>query len=303
MRRRKILWVGGLAALAGCGGDEAPAGPGAAAPLAKIAPTLPRLVRERTLAEWLGEAESPDAALRAQAPWALSELVTDPAQLAPLLSRLLADPSADVRYAAVVAVGRVAGPLPPEVDRAAVGLLGAREPGLALVARQAALQRGVYALGALGERVREGPEAEALLAARTIGALGAKAAPAAPDLLAGLERSLALGLDCARALERIGAAAAPAVAARLPEAAPPGSALLVGVASRLAPKAPALVPVVVAALERMDEETLAAAEAAVSALGEAALPALDDLAARDAGPAGERARRLAAQIRERAGGR
>lgn len=297
-RRARVfsLWLATLA-LAGCGeSEDAPAGP--PLPFNKIPPTLPRLVRERNLAEWLEHAQSPDAARRAEAPWALVELAGGPAGIAPTLERLLADPSPHVRYAAVVAVGRSANDLGPEVIRRVVVLLGAPEPGLASAVRATLIETGARAVPALLERVGDEDPARVELVLRTLGEIGPAAAPATEALLTLYARREDLRRPTVWALERFGPAVAPAVVQRLPAAGEEEAAVLL----RLVPARPealaAHADALIAAFLRPGLVRRAVSDLFVEA-GAGALPLLErivkdhhkDLAAAAA------ARELAEQIR------
>lgn len=290
-------------ALASCG-PEGPAAP--PLPTGKVAPTLVRQLRGRTGEEWLARATSPDPAVRAEAPWALVELISDPVVLGPMLARAMQDPDPTVRYAAVVALGRVTRELEPLLEgrlmRALVQCLLAPERGLARAAWSSALELGERVVPALGQALSAPEERLATDAARLLAALGSRALGAAPALAAAAAAApLSVRLNAVRALERLGAKALPALGEALAQASGDGTVALLTLIQAQGAKASGLAPSVVAVLLRSApeeaptaEEQVAASQAAEEALvamGEAALPALE--AARDQAPAA----RVAARIR------
>lgn len=173
--KRAPAWLATLA-LGACGGqDEPSASP--PLPFNKVAPTLPRLVRQRRLEEWLERTSSPVAERRAEAASALVELLTQPDVLAPVLERLLADPDASVRYAAVVAVGRFPGDLGPTATVRVAALLGAREAGLAAAVRATLRTLGPRAVPALERLVAGGLPESSAQAAELLAVIRAGDAP------------------------------------------------------------------------------------------------------------------------------
>jgi HEAT repeat protein len=271
--RRADLALGVLV-LAGCGArDEVPPGPPPA--FNKIPPTLPRLFRQRSLAQWLDLAGSPDAARRAEAPWALAELTTDAKVVAPVLERLLGDPSPDVRYAAAVAVGRFPGDLGPAVTERVAALLGASERGLAHAARTALGALGQRAVPALVSRLAEDDE-RALTALRVLADLGPAAGGASTALVTALRRD-ALRPAAAHALERVGAPAVPAMAARLADAGDDEALVLLGLLAARRSEARDHVASLVSAFRRPPPVRSAAGEALL-AIGPSGTSALATLA-------------------------
>ena len=101
MRRSLGLLLAALGA--GCGGDD----PSPTSPFDKRVPRIVRTHLGRTLDTWLQEAANPEPSIRAQAAWSLGALYGATEQRAQALHRLLEDEHPDVRFAAVVAAGRV----------------------------------------------------------------------------------------------------------------------------------------------------------------------------------------------------
>jgi HEAT repeat protein len=275
-------------------------------PTEKVPPTLVRQLRGRTSDEWLARAASPDAAVRAEAPWALAELIDDPQLLGPMIARAMQDPDPTVRYAAVVALGRVTQELDPTLEgrlmRALVQCLQAPERGLARAAWSSALELGERVVPSLAQALSAPEERLASEAARLLAALGSRALAAAPALAAAVAVApLSVRLNAVRALERLGAKALPAMGLTLVQSSGDGAVALLGLIQAQGAKASSLAPGLVAVLLRpapdegqAPEEEVAvsqAAEEALVAMGEAALPALD--AAKDQ----PRAARVAARIR------
>jgi plasmid stabilization system protein ParE len=268
-------WLSALV-LSACGErEEAPGGP--PVPFNKIPPTLPRRVRERTLAEWLERAQSPDAARRAEAPWALVELAPDPQTIAPALERLLADPSPHVRYAAAVAVGRTADDLGPAVTRRLVAQLGAPEPGLASAVRASLTSLGARAVPALIERLGDDDLERVRLVLRSLGEIGTAAAPATPAVLGLYAGRPDLQGQAVWTLERFGPSIAPALVERLPAAVDDVAAVVL----RLVPATPEVLAAhaeaLLAAFRRPGIVRRAASDLFLVA-GLGALPILDRLA-------------------------
>jgi hypothetical protein len=261
-------------ALAACGGPDEPA-QGPPLPFNKVPPTLPRLFRQRTLTQWLDLADSPDPARRAEAPWALAELSSDAAVVGPVLERLLGDASPDVRYAAAVAVGRFPGDLGPRVAERVVALLGAPERGVANAARAALAELGPRALPAL-EACLRGDEVTALAALRALADLGAAAEEASPALVQALARE-ELRRSAALALERVGAAALPAMVKRLSEAGEDEALVLLGLIAARGREAAPHVAEITRAFRRPPPVRTVAGEALVAA-GPAGKTALEALA-------------------------
>jgi hypothetical protein len=291
---RRLPWLAALA-LAGCGErDDGAAGP--PPPFNKVPPSLPREVRERTLAEWLERAQSPDAAKRAEVPWALVELAGKPSQIAPTLERLLADPSPHVRYAAAVAVGRSQGDLGPEVMRRLAGLLGSREPGLASAVRTALTASGARAVPALAEGLA-GDDPERLRhVLRALGEIGADAAPAADAVVSLHARREDQRAQAVWTLKQMGEGAVPALVRRLPSASDDEAAALLG----LLPATAGTLTTHGAALEAALRRAGLVRQAALELLTEAgahALPLLDRLAKDADQDLAKAAGALAAQIR------
>lgn len=162
MRRRSLALL--LLALAGGCGPEQSAPP--PLPMGKIPPTLTRRVRGRTLEEWLARAQAPEAALRAEAPWALAELSSEPEVLLPVLERLISDPSPDVRYAVLVALGRIPGNVGARLDAALLEALTSPERGLSLAAAAALMERGVRSAPGMAQVLTGSSEEQAREAAR-----------------------------------------------------------------------------------------------------------------------------------------
>ena len=161
MRRRSLALL--LLALGGCGPELSAPPP---LPMGKIPPTLTRRVRGRTLEEWLARAQAPEAALRAEAPWALVELSSEPAVLLPVLERLVGDPSPDVQHAALVSLGRVPSDLGPRLDALLLEALKSPERGLASAAATALTERGARATPGVAEVLSGVSEEQAREAAR-----------------------------------------------------------------------------------------------------------------------------------------
>jgi hypothetical protein len=240
-----------------------------------VPPTLPRLFRQRTLAQWLDLSASPDPARRAEAPWALVELSTNAAEVAPVLERLLVDSSADVRYAAAVAVGRFSGDLGPQVSERVAALLGAPERGLASTARATLARLGARAVPALVARL-DRDDAVALTALRTLAELGPAAGEAAPALVGALRKE-PLSRSAAYALEKVGAQALPALAERLPFAGEDEALVVLGLLAARGKEAAPHVPALVTAFRRPPPVRTVAGDALVAA-GPSGVAALATLA-------------------------
>ncbi len=294
MRRRPLSLI--LFALAAACGSEQTAAP--PLPMGKVPPTLTRRVRGRTLEEWLGRAQAPEAALRSEAPWALVELSSEPAVLLPVLERLIGDPSPDVRHAVLVALGRVPGELGMRLETALFEALTSRERGLALAAAGALLERGERSTPGLARVLAEGPEQQAREAARLLGELGPAALAAAPALARALGSApIAVRLNAGRALERLGAAALPALGEALPAADAEGSLALLELIRAQRRRALVVLDPLLRALSSAEPDTARLAEEVLFVVGAPALEALGTLAATGTG-ASAAAARVAARIRE-----
>ena len=144
MRRRWALLLASLA-VAGCGTDDEPL-------LNKRVPRIRPQHLGRTRDAWLDRASHHEAAERVQAAWALGILYGDDSRRADAVRALLSDESPDVRFAAVVAAGRI--PLRDlESAHVVVGLFD----GTKAVRRQArisAVQMGAVAVGPLRDALR-----------------------------------------------------------------------------------------------------------------------------------------------------
>lgn len=294
MRRRSLSLV--LFALtSACGPEETGTPP---LPMGKVPPTLTRRVRGRTLEEWLGRAEAPEAALRSEAPWALVELSSEPAVLLPVLERLVGDPSPDVRHAALVASGRVPGELGARLDAALLEALTSRERGLALAAAAALLERGERSTPGLARALAEGSEEQAREAARLLGEMGPAALAAAPALARALGSApIAVRLNAGRALERLGALALPALGEALSAADAEGSLALLELIRAQRGRAVVVLAPLLQALSKAEPDTMRFAEETLVVIGAPALEALETLAAAGTG-ASAAAARVAARIRE-----
>lgn len=302
MRRPRVAWLAPvLAGLAACGPEQPSAPP---LPMGKVAPTLPRMVRQRTLVEWLEEARAPQAPRRATALMALPELMSEAGALASVVTPALSDPEADVRHAALLAVARFAGDLGPEVAERAVRLLEAPEAAVGRAARQAVAGLAEPACGLALKRVwfvvpGQRPPLRVLRALPELGAGAAAVSGALALLVEPADDGQAAVL---RALEQMGAAALPALAARVPEVSDEVAAQLLGVMARSGAAQAAYVPALAAALRRGPDARRAAQEALFET-GEAALVLLDRLAQEGDPEVAEAARHVAARIRENAGSR
>lgn len=287
-----------LAGLTGCGPEQPPAPP---LPMGKVAPTLPRMVRQRTLVEWLEEARAPQAPRRAAALMALPELMSEAGALASVVQPALSDPEADVRHAALLAVARFPGDLGPEVAEHAVRLLEAAEPAVARAARQAVAGLAEPACGRALRRVWFAVPGQRppLRVLRALPELGVGAAAVAEGLALLVEPADDGQAAVLRALEQLGATALPALAARLPEVSDDVAAQLLGVMARSGAAQAAHLPVLASALKRGPAARRAAQEALFEA-GETALALLDRLAQEGDPEVAQAARQVAARIRETA---
>jgi len=294
VRRRPLaLWL--LALAGGCGSEEGDAPP---LPLGKVAPTLPRLVRGRSLEEWLARAQAPEAALRAESPWALVELSADPAVLGPVLERLAKDSSADVRHAVIVAAGRLQGDLGPVLEGLLLESFVGPERGLAEAASGALLGRKDLSVALLVRALQDPSEPRARQAARLLGDIEPAPVGAAPALAHALTSApMAVQLNAARALERLGAAALPALGQALAGAHGEGALALLGLIRAQGARAEAVLPALMGALSAEDATVARLAEETVVGLGAPALAPLDAVAAAGT-PASPAAARAAARIRE-----
>lgn len=267
-------------------------------PMGKVAPTLPRLVRGLSLAQWLAEMKSETPARRSAALYALSELLTEAPALEALLSASLSDPSADVRHAALVAVGRLPAAPSPALAAQALELLAAPEPAIARSAR---------ALLPSWEETLAGPALErvwfplpgsrppsAVLGA--VGRLGSKGAYAARLVVRGLEPADEGQRDVLAALERLGAAGLAAALDALANSSEDTALHILAMASTQGERLGPHVEVLGRALKRSASVRRAAAEALYAA-GAAALPVLDRLSS-DADPeVASTAQRVASDLR------
>jgi|GEM_PF-6696698 len=293
MRRRSLALL--LLALGGCGPEENVSPP---LPLGKLPPTLTRRVHGRTLEEWLAHAQAPEAALRAEAPWALVELSSDPAVLLPLLEDLVSDPSPDVRYAALVALGRIQAEIGALLDAALLEALTSPERGLAVAAAAALLERGERSAPALARAVTGGSVEQAREATRLLGEMGPLALAAAPALAHALDSApIAVRLNAARALETLGAAALPALGEALSAARGEGAVVLLELIRAQGRGALVVLGSLLDTLDSPEPGTVRLAEEALVAIGSPALERLEALAGSQGGPASAAAR-VAARIRE-----
>ncbi len=268
-----------FAPLCACGPPEPAAPP---LPLGKVPPTLPRQVRQRTLAEWLVEAQAPEEVRRVAALFALPELVAEPGgALARLIAQALEERSPDLRYAALVAAARLTADPGLAVARGVARQLDAPEAGLrktaaATLAALAGLSTATVLSGVREAWFPPGAPRPALSVLRAVGALGAGAGELAPALVAHLEPADDGQQGVVDALERVGAPALGALLEGLAGQADEAATLRLSIASRAGP---ALAPFVEALGRAAERPGLRrGALEALHEAGAAALPVLDRLA-------------------------
>jgi len=278
-RRLTCCAVGGLLLLGGCG-QAPPALPTST----KTVPVLAETYGGRALATWRALSTDVPAEERAAQAWALGVLEKDPLASLDVLLRLLRDPEASVRFAAIVAVGRLAPPS-PEVAGELVSALKAPEEPLRRHARVALGHQGRAALSVLRAALGSDNVRVRWAAVWALGEIGLSAAAVVTDVrpLAATDASPLIRRQAGFSLARMGPKGIEACVALLRTA---ESVRRAELATALSRGGPGVVGPMAALLADPDGDLAARAAGVLADLGPAAAPALDALvlALRRAGP-------------------